>query len=712
MKKLNVNNLYMAIAAALAIAGCSAGDSSSSSSAASEQGVAVFMPDTSIAESPSYVSTAPSTGVWNSYISGTTSSIKAVAANTNNILAYNGTDFIVSNAQGAQFTKINFGVNLESATLVAGESQFVMYTPRRLWTITPSTNTVVEDTLTGLATTITSVVSLENIFYAYTGESTVYSSTNGTSWNKVTDAVNIQPFTNVIQLNTGLYAAMTAPQLNTSNPNLWLGVSPTSFNPESQALQNFFGVPAQVNFIGTTGNNNLYINETISFTQLTIRLYNITNASQQTTGSIIQTESLPASISGAQKPTGIYFANNAIYLTSGTVESQSNPSGNLINPTGPTSLTALPVVYAAAITSQFVGSPSVTKGNVYTSQNNTNFIVAPGTESSNFGALTMITSASNVGAPSYDILPTGESVVYQGVLGNVSQYMLLLNNGGLLLNNGTSYLPITAISNTGNESASVALTDILSAGTVNSTYLVQATSNSDDSNGDLYYSSNGTTWVTIPQQSITSANLGTLAENAVTVNKFNNTFNITTSTGTYQTTNPSLLTTWVLTLSPTPLFYINGSIYTLYQNTTNVGTFNGSSYTITPYAIPQNYVQSGNVAYNGTDTVALAQDATIVESASAATGSNYIWTSSSLTGSWTLNYATFYNLSKQLLETEYFNVNPVLIWTGKTWITEGNGNVLNNFAELPGSIYSSSNVTTWNAESYANGMITGIPVAF
>jgi len=708
MKNFKFAPLFLSMTAAIGMVACNSGSSSSSNgSGSSELGVAAITPGASIAESSLWISTVPSTGTWNQYISGTTNGIQAIAANANNILVYDGSNLFMSNANGSQFSQISLpsapGGNIVS--LVAGNNQFVMYSGSSIWSISNSGQ--ITTTNYG-GPTISGVSFLNGIYYAYTAESTVYSSTDGNTWNQGSGQ-NIQPFTNVIQLNTGLYAAMTAPQLNTSQPNLWLGTSPTSFNPESQALENFFNVPAQINFMGTDGKGMLILNETVSLTQQTTREYFIANAQQVNTGAILQVISLPAALKG-QKPTGIYFTNNNIFLTSGTMATTNNPSGNLIDPTGPVSVTAVPIVDDAAITSQIVGSPTQTNGTVATTYGN-NLLVAPG--SNNDGALTMITNANNITAPNYDVLPTGQNTTYATIIGSPSLYMLLLNNGGVLINNGNGFIPANAISNTSNESGSSAITEIDSAGSVNGTFLVQASSLNGGTNGDLYFSQNGNSWTMVSQAALSSANLGTLlAESAVTVNELNNAYNITTSTGTYQTATPAVLSSWVQVPSPTPLFLVNGVTYTLYPGTNNLGTLNGNQYTVTQNALPQNYVSSGNVAYNGSNLIGLEQPATIVEAADKVAGSNYIWTSSTLNGNWTLNFATFKNTSGQALPNEYFNVNPVLIWTGKTWITRGNGNTLLNPNNLPAAIYSSSNILNWQAVSISAEPIMGVPVAF
>lgn len=714
MHTQNLKKVLLLVAATSFMVGCGSGSSSSPSPAPSisEQGIAVFQPGISIAESPSWVSTAPSAGSWSKYISGTTQPIVAVAANTNNILAFDGTSLYLSNASGSQFTRVNYSFSgLSNPVIIAGSNQFVMYLGSSVWTISDS-GAVVQDVLSGLNSAISGMVYLDSTFYAYTQASTVYSSTDGLSWTLVSGATNIQPFTNVIKLNTGVYAAMTAPQLNTNNANLWLGTSATSFSAANNPLQNFFGAPAQVNFIATDGSNNLFINETIFLTNHTIREYYIANANQVSTNAILQTISLPSSISATQKPTNLYFTNDTIYLSSGTVQTLNNPSGDLIDPTGPTSLTAVPYVTSPALTSQFVGSSSITNGSAYAIQGN-NLISAPGTYNTpNSGALTMLTNASNVLQPSYSVLPTGESVSYAAVAGSVNQYMLLLNNGGVLLNSGSGYIPTTAITNTSDANGSTAITSIASASSVNGAYLVQAASSGGGTNGDLYYSQNGTSWTMIPQTSLTTAGLGTLNSSAITVNQLNNTFNISTSLGTYQTVNPTVLTSWAVTASPTPLFAINGGVYTLYPNSNSLGTLSGNTYTVTANALPQNYVSSGNVAYNGSNTVALAQAATVVAAAGKYAGTNYLWTASNLNSNWALNFATFADINGQPLVNEFFNVNPVLIWTGKVWIAEGNGNTLINATNLPSAVYSSNNAIAWQAESASNQVLIGVPFAF
>lgn len=703
MKNIKISQLIIGLMSAITLVGCNNGSSSSSNASATEKGVAVFTQNASVTNSNIWIATQPSSGNWQQYMSGTAESIIALGATSSQVLAFDGTNIILSNTNNSQFTSSVFPTTLTNATITAGQNQFALYSGSNVWNIS---NQGVVSSSYSFSTNISSIKYFSGVFYAYLANSQVYTSSDGINWTLSNGAQNVQAFTNVIQLNTNLYAAMTAPDLGSNNPNLWLGSSPTNFN--SVAINNFFGVPAQVNFIATNGNGSLYLNETIGFTQKTIREYFIQNSSQVSTNAIVQVISLPDSLSGTQKPTALYFANNNIYLNSGTIATTSNPTNNLIDPTEPSALTVAQNVNSANVTTQLVNNQSQANGTLSANQGN-NLIVAPGDSSNNGGALTMITSVANSTTPSYNVLPTGTGATYAALIGSISQYMLVFNNGGILLGGNNNLQPSSSITNTSNSSLSVPVTKVTSAASIGGTYLVQASSTSSD----LYFSQNGSSWGMISQAALTTANLGTLAESAISSNSYGGLYYIQTSTGNYQTATPSSLSTWVSAPSPTPLFQMNNNQYTFYINTNNLGTLGSNNqYTVTTNVLPQNYESSGNVAYNG-QTIALAQGATIVYKADKYAGSNYIWTNTNLSNTgWVLNIANFTTNSGQALANEFFNVAPVLLWTGKVWVTEGNGNTLLNPNYLPGNIYISQNVTTWQAANSNSAPITGKPVLF
>lgn len=697
MKNRSLSKLLIGLTAAISLAACNNGSSSSSSSPATspELGVAAISVGASVAESALWISQTPSSGIWSSYMSGTTNQIIAMAANSSNVLAFDGANLLLSSNQDGQFMRIPFsGGSLSSANIVAGSNDFILYTNSQIWVIS-NTGSVTAVTSSASAAGISSIENFGGVFYAYTNANTVYTSPDGLTWSAATGQ-NIQAFTKVVQLNTGLYAAMTAPV--GSNPNVWLGTSPTSFN--STNLNNFFNVPAQVNFIASSGNGDLYFNETVSATNRTIRLYKIADASQVNTGPIITTYEIPGT-SDTVKPTNIFITPTTVYIPTGTT---TTAGGNQIDPNGATTLTATSNILTPNAVTQLVGSQNQTNGSVYTIQESGLLVAAVGAGSNN-GDLTLITNASNPAIPSYQVLPSGSDATYARVIGNTTNFMLLLNNGGVLLSNGSGFVPSNAIINNSDSSGSLAITGILSAAAVNNTYLVQATSADNSPNGDLYFNDNGSSWGMVTQAQLTAANLGTLTESAVTLSSITGLYNITTvvnsTTKTYQTAVPTNLATWVAAPSPTPLLSINGGIFTLYPNSTSIGTLSGSQYTVLTNALPQNYVSTGNVAMNESGLIALAQTATVVPGVKTA-GSNYIWTASTSSSgwmtadNWTLNTATFSGLNGTPILSENFNANPILLWTGKIWVTYGNGELLVNDG-VPPTVYTSNNTISWQA---------------
>ncbi len=723
-------NKYLMLFTCIGVIGlsaCSSGGTSSSSagnSTSEELGVAAFIPGASVAESNLWVSTAPSTNNWSSYISGTTSSIVAMAANSAATLVFDGTSLLLSNNNNNQFTHLNFtGNSANFASITAGSNEFVMYTNTQMWNVT--NNGVVTAANFPLATAkISSVAYLNNTYFAYTNESTVYSSINGLNWELASAAQNIQPFTQVLQLGTDLYIGKIAPDLENGNiPNLWLGTSPTNFNPESQFLLNFFNVPAQVNFIATDGNNNLYINETVFATNATVRLYKIYSVTQLNTGPIVETFAVPGGNSGFIKPSNVFITPDTIYIPTATTTTES---GNVINPFGPSALTATPNTQSPSVTTTLLGSQTQTNGQIYTIQNS-GLLVAPVSSGiyagNNGGNLTFIANASNPSQPVYKVLPSGESATYATLIGNTASFMLLFNNGGAMINTGSGFIPVTAISDT-THTTSVAINNILSAGSLNGTFLVQATSLNTAGNGNLYFSNNnGQSWTTISESDLINAHLGTLIESGVSINQINKVYNITTNNDgivtTYQTTTPTNLATWVLAPTPTPLLSINGTSYALYADSNQVGALNNGQYTIITDALPQNYFKSGNIAYNNNQTIALAQGGTVVEAVDKIAGSNYLWTASTANNSWLasnnwlLNQVSFYANGVQLINENFNQFTPVLLWNGKMWFTYGNAEVLQNATDAPGNVYSTeSNLNIWNAIESSSSPIIGTPILF
>jgi hypothetical protein len=247
----------------------------------------------------------------------------------------------------------------------------------------------------------------------------------------------------------------------------------------------------------------------------------------------------------------------------------------------------------------------------------------------------------------------------------------IFNNSRTLLDSNDSLQSGAPIINTTNSSPSIPVTQVTSDASVNGSYLAQASSTSSD----LYFSQNGSSWSMISQAALTTTNLVTLVESAISSNNYSGLYYIKTSTGSYQTATPSSLSTWVSAPAPTPIFQISGNQYTLYPNSNSLDTLGSiNQYTVTGNVLPQNY------------------DFT--------------------SAGWVLNIANFTTNSGQSLPNEYFNVAPVLLLTGKAWITECNGNTLLNANYLPDNIYSSQSITTWQAVNSNSAPITGIPVLF
>jgi hypothetical protein len=331
---------------------------------------------------------------------------------------------------------------------------------------------------------------------------------------------------------------------------------------------------------------------------------------------------------------------------------------------------------------------------------------------------------------------TNRQTLIAGFAGTQSGYMMALTNGAVLVSSESGFVLASSIlhplDGTTGQGAPADVTQLVST---NGTYL--AADNGDSptggSNSNLYFSDNdGASWTDIPAASLpVYPNTGPI---------------ITTQNGyyyiifegegkTYQTATPQNLATWVqvsnvplvtnsmkvnktaqgrtlnhqtLTdiLIYSPYKYYNGTYYEFYGDT-SLGVYNQTTgeTTVTDNILPQD-TDYQNIAYNGS-TFAIAQH-----------GANYIWTSSSLTSgaaSWKQNIATYNGINGTIMDIT--NSASSFLWTGKIWVL-GNSIPNGSFGTpAPQNVFSSTNLTAWNAARYTQptggqAYVIGLPKLF
>jgi hypothetical protein len=328
-------------------------------------------------------------------------------------------------------------------------------------------------------------------------------------------------------------------------------------------------------------------------------------------------------------------------------------------------------------------------------------------------------------------IPSRQTLI-AGFAGTQTNYMMALTNGGVLVSSESGFVEAAPIlhplDGTTGEGMPADLNQLVST---NGSYLA-ADSNYSGNGVNLYFSDNdGASWTDIP-----AASLPVYPSNGPIITTQNGYyFIIFEGEGKmYQTATPQNLASWVqvsnipLVTNSTkinkqaqakglnshqlntsfigsPYKYYNGTYYEFYGDT-SLGVYNQTTgeTAIIDGILPQDTYYE-NVAYNGT-TFAIAQEF-----------SNYIWTSSSLTGgstSWTQNAATFNGINGTMDINSGINS---FLWTGKTWIL-GNSLVGGSLGTPPsGYVFSSNNLTTWNAAIYTSPVavktyVNGVPKLF
>ena len=587
------------------------------------------------------------------------------------------------------------------------------------------------------------VVFINGMYYAYNvvAGSVLYSQ-NGTTWQQALISGGAgSNIINVVQVSGTVFAL----QASAAHPEIYLGSGPFTFAVTPATVVN--GVE---DVMVSNGDGRLYIYDEIS-NLAKLACYTPTSSSL---GAMVANSS---NFTQGNMLNALLFANNNLYavvmVDDGTTQRlltyPLQVSGNIIT-AGANPLTASvnspqTPIYTIFVNGNFVRSNGK---QLLVVNGNTTYAEYGTIDTYNNGAIAAVSLLDfNTGLASITNLPTGmnytsvtapltnRQTLIAGFAGTPSGYMMALTNGAVLVSSESGFVLASPIlhplDGTTGQGMPADVTQLVST---NGTYL--AADNGDSptggSNSNLYFSANdGASWTDIPAASLpVYPNTGPII---TTQNGYY--FIIFEGEGkTYQTATPQNLATWVqvsnvplvtnsakmqksaqsktsnhqlLTdiLIYSPYKYYNGTYYEFYGDT-SLGVYNPATgeTTVTDNILPQNtYYQ--NIAYNGT-TFAIAQEF-----------SNYIWSSSSLTSgaaSWKPNAATFTGINGVM------DINggvSSFLWTGKTWIL-GSGLVGGGLGIPPsGHVFSSSNLSSWNAATYTTPAgtqtyVNGVPYLF
>lgn len=576
------------------------------------------------------------------------------------------------------------------------------------------------------------VVFINGMYYAYNvvAGSVLYSQ-NGTTWQQalITGGAGSN-INNVVQVSGNTFALQTGVSLFLGSGPFNFGTSPTiSFDNSNDFIA------ANGNGYLYTYDNSDYPGQIAAYTPIAVSL-----------GApvALSTASLP-------RPQQMILAGNNIYLLSTTGALELAPiNGNTISApviaqtttkTPPTYLQAPPAFggFIATMGSQVL---MVNNQNTYADYNggdisavtNNGSISAVSAVNPSNGVASFVNLATGMNLSNDTVnnpIPSRQTLI-AGFAGTQTNYMMALTNGGVLVSSESGFVEAAPIlhplDGTTGEGMPADLNQLVST---NGSYLA-ADSNYSGNGVNLYFSDNdGASWTDIP-----AASLPVYPSNGPIITTQNGYyFIIFEGEGKmYQTATPQNLASWVqvsnipLVTNSTkinkqaqakglnshqlntsfigsPYKYYNGTYYEFYGDT-SLGVYNQTTgeTAIIDGILPQDTYYE-NVAYNGT-TFAIAQEF-----------SNYIWTSSSLTGgstSWTQNAATFNGINGTMDINSGINS---FLWTGKTWIL-GNSLVGGSLGTPPsGYVFSSTNLTTWNAAVYTSPVavttyVNGVPKLF
>lgn len=580
------------------------------------------------------------------------------------------------------------------------------------------------------------VVFIKGMYYAYNvvAGSVLYSQ-NGTTWRQalITGGVG-SSIANVVQVSGTVFAL----QASALHPDIYLGSGPFTFATTAATSVN-----TTENMMVSNGDGRLYIYSEISNLSK-LACYTPTSSSL---GAMVANSS---NFTQGNPLNALLFANNNLYAvfandgnTLLTYPLQVN--GNTIT-AGANPLTASvsapnSSIYTLDVNGGFVRSSGK---QLLVINGNTTYAEYGSTDSNN-GAIAAVSLLDfNTGLASITNLPTGmnytsvadpltnRQTLIAGFAGIQSGYMLALTNGDVLVSSESGFVQASPILHPLDGTAGQGMpADVEQLVSTNGTYLAADRGDTSSGGGNLYFSANnGASWTDIP-----AASLPVYPSNGPIITTENGYYFIIFSgeNKIYQTATPQNLATWVQ-VSTLPLvtnsvvnkktqtkalanhqlnnIYINnpykyydGAYYEFY-GTTSLGVFNqlNGETLITDNILPADTYYE-NIAYNGS-VFAIMQEA-----------SNYVWTSSSLTGGvskWKQNIATYNGIDGALNVT---NMIGSFLWTGKIWVL-GNSIPTGSFGTpAPQNVFSSTNLTTWNSATYTQptggqAYVIGLPRLF
>lgn len=693
MKKTNLKVLLVALSSVFALAACNNGSSSNPSPAPSPSPTAsptVSPQPTTTPPAPvvtesgvfalnsNYIgavfSTQPSTGAWTNYYSGatyngatkTTASVAISATSAGVVSIDTAGNIWASTAAGGQFTKTGTITAATGVQIVAGGSNAVILATApatAVYSLTPAgvATAATEyydlagepQTLTPTANTI--VKNFGGTYYMYNttladaSTTAVLTSTDGVNWQEVASTTPAA-VTNVVEVSSGVYAAFVggAIKLGTSPITASVAFTPNSNSGAAIAAATAIAAgPSGTLFVSTAANTYVY-------SQLTAT-----------------TASASSIASGTGTFSNLLSAGSTVYAFTAAASGALTPVTYNVGTGQITYATAMNNVKTSTATLATVSGSNVVLANVDTA----NAAVVN-------GEVAVVSAVSSTGVATEQTLPIGTTVTMEGFAGTPSGYMMLLSDGAVVAYSASGYVPVATIVDTTTAATPVA------AQFSNATYNVFASNGSTyaavDVNGNLYSSSNGSSWT-----ELLVANLPTGNTTVRSVTSAGGLFYITTNAYTYETATPTDVSTWTR-VSGSPIqsrmTYWNGTYYAFTNATTNVGVYSPATGQIVYHngVLPQ-VSNTTNVTYNGS------------EYAEAQVGSYYLWTSADLIGGisgWSQNTATFSGINGVSLSDTF---GSTLVWTGKVFVANNNG---------ANKLYTSTDGKAFAAQTYTNAGTT------
>ncbi|WP_158649214.1 beta strand repeat-containing protein [Aquella oligotrophica] len=712
MKKSNINLLLVALSSAAVLAACNSGSSPSPSPTPTPTPTPTPVPTPTPTPTPTpvpgenmvstfattapataYLSGAASTGTWAQYRSGVTTvdgvaeSIAVSQASTTIAFGQAGntswnpvTLATLATRAGATTANtptgfVGFGGNAAAGNAIiatnAGSSYVIPVimgnigaTALGFVSIANGASTIISSPTwtawNGTAGTAPTTAQVQNIVYAgsqyvlTTTTGGIWYSTNGSAWAQVSNSagtgaasynsgaavldvkfVNGYYFANV---NGALYSGPSlSTLLPTHNATTQVAIAP---NTNSQSL----AVVGSTLYVVTSGN--AVTGYQASAVASGTGFYNIASVASVTNATGIA-------------PTRIVAAGSSLY---GFVSAAG----------GATTVEAIPTT---------TGAPAATVVNMSTAPAAYTIL---GTQGSGL----LLGIASNGVLTSYvasveSALVSGNATygAIAGVAGSTAanSFMGVTTGGATVSGNATGFTTLTTLFDTkvtGNTTNPARVT-VAAGGNQfvfgNNTYVVVA--NAGAAGNTIFVSTNnGTSWT-----QVTAASLGT--GNITAVYFSNGKFWFNAANGWYSTATPLTTATWQQVAQPVSqpgigsVYQFESTTYMFSTGSTSVSTWNGTSWTTTANALPTNF-NTNNVAYNGSTFAEVS-------------ATNVLYTSSSLTGTWTPATVTFANyISSANAPTAFAGTN--LVWDGLVWVST----VANN------NVYYSTAGTSWTPASY------------